>query len=104
MEFCLLPPFMGEHAERQRQHADDQVFFGVCELLALKLSDAGEIKLWHCLSEHAADTQRSDLLNRYTIALGRRVALDPSVEPGQSQFDGRPIFGWIAPKIGSGPP
>lgn len=68
MEFCLLPAFMGEHAERQRQHVADEAFFGVYDLLALRLPDDEELELWKFLAENAADTRRNELLNRYTIA------------------------------------
>ncbi|WP_157160163.1 hypothetical protein [Cupriavidus sp. BIS7] len=42
------------------------------ELLALKLSDDDELKLRDFLVEQAADTQRNDLPNRYTVVRRRR--------------------------------
>ncbi|MBN3788814.1 HEAT repeat domain-containing protein [Burkholderia sp. Ac-20353] len=73
MEFCLLPAFMGEHVERQRQHVGNEAFFGVYDLLALRLPDDEERELWKFLAENAADTRRNELLNRYTIARRART-------------------------------
>ena len=85
MEFCLLPAFLDDHAERQRQHASDEPFFGVYELLALKLSDDDELKLRDFLVEQAADAQRNDLLNRYTVVRrNRRVQEDRAIQPVRS--------------------
>ncbi|MEM5300062.1 HEAT repeat domain-containing protein [Burkholderia sp. JPY481] len=73
MEFCLLPAFNSEHGERQRQHVADEAFFGVYELLALKLPDDEELTFWTFLVEKAADTRRNELLNRYTVARRART-------------------------------
>jgi hypothetical protein len=75
MEYCLLPAFLGEHAARRKLHAADDMFFGVYELLALQLDEADDQELWQFLVEHAADSRRSDLVNRYTIARRGRHAL-----------------------------
>ena len=73
MEYSVLPLFLDEHTKYRQEHIEDEFFFGVYELLALTLSDEEEKKLWLFLIQHAADTKRNVLLNRYTIARrGRR--------------------------------
>lgn len=74
MEYCLLPAFLGKHADRRQAHWQDEAFFGVYELLALHLSDEDDQRLLAFLTEKSADLKRNDLLNRYTIARrGRRA-------------------------------
>lgn len=68
IEFFLLPAFMGANSARQREHDLDEPFWGVYEQLAVRLPDAEEEQLDDFLIERAADTNRKDLLNRYTIA------------------------------------
>jgi hypothetical protein len=59
---------------RGKCDASDEAFFGVYEMLALQLSEQEDIALWQFLVEHAAETKRNDLLNRYTLARRGRAA------------------------------
>jgi HEAT repeat protein len=68
MEFFLLPAFMGANSARRQEHDQDERFWGVYELLAVRLPDDEEFKLYQFLIEKAADTNKNDLQNRYTLA------------------------------------
>jgi hypothetical protein len=69
MEFFLLPAFMDRgQGARRREHATEERFWGVYELLASRLPDSEEADLNQFLIDQAADTNRNELLNRYTIA------------------------------------
>jgi HEAT repeat protein len=68
MEFFLLPAFMGENSKRRQEHDLDEQFWGLYELLAVRLPEAEEQNLRDFLMERAADTERNELLNRYTVA------------------------------------
>jgi hypothetical protein len=70
MEFFLLPAFMEDRARREEHYLDEQ-FWGVYELLAVRLPDEEEEHLHQFLVEQAALTNKNDILNRYTVA--RRV-------------------------------
>jgi hypothetical protein len=68
-EFFLLPALMNPEKSRRRfDHFPDEQFFGVYELLAVRLSDPEEQVLRNSLIEWSADTNSHELLNRYTRA------------------------------------
>jgi HEAT repeat protein len=67
MEFFLLPAFLGS-PQRREAHTQDEQFWGVYELLAMRLAPTEERRLQQLLLDQAADTNRNDLLNRYTLA------------------------------------
>jgi hypothetical protein len=75
MEFFLLRAFTGvDGVARRQEHSLDAQFWSVYELLATQLPDAEEGKLHQFLIEQAADTNRNDLLNRYTLARRLRTS------------------------------
>ena len=79
MEFFLLPAFMDEEkSARKYDHVQDGQFIGVYELLAVRLPDKEEENLQQFLIGWAADTNESELLNRYTRARRLRPASSPS--------------------------
>ena len=78
MDFFLLPAFLDEEKSARRyEHAQDERFSGVYELLAVWLPDNEAAKLHGSLMAKAADTNQNDLLNRY--ALARRARRGPIV-------------------------
>ena len=83
MEFFLLPAFMGAGSARRQEHDGDEQFWGVYELLAARLPDEEEEALHQFLVERAADTNRNDLLNRYTLARRLRAPAHPAEREAQ---------------------
>jgi hypothetical protein len=89
MEFFLLPAFMEDRARRE-EHFLDEHFWGVYELLAVRLPDEEEEPLHQFLIERAADTNRYELLNRYTLARHLRA---PARQDELAQQAAAPIAG-----------
>jgi hypothetical protein len=74
MDFFMAPAFLGDHADRQTKHMDDQSFSGVYEVLAFQLPLAQAEELQDFLVDWAAETNQNDLLNRFTRRLNARKA------------------------------
>jgi HEAT repeat protein len=89
MEFFLLPAFMEDRARREEHYLDEQ-FWGVYELLAVRLPPAEGKRLHQFLIERAADTNRNELLNRYTLArhLRAQVQHDTPTEQADASIAG----------------
>jgi hypothetical protein len=80
IEFFMLPAFMESNTSTHRyyEHVDDyESFIGVYELLAVRLSPDEDARLLQFLINHAADTSKHELLDRYTLARRLRPEAHP---------------------------